>query len=110
IFFFSSRRRHTRCLSDWSSDVCSSDLTQMKPTKTTKGATARFWCLHLITAMLLMFTSAAFGVSGKGKYGPHAAPDLDKFPVNPDGTVSVIVQLAPGTPPGQVKQFARSIN
>src|ERR1039458_10706823 len=26
--FFSSRRRHTRCLSDWSSDVCSSDLLQ----------------------------------------------------------------------------------
>src|ERR1039458_10729814 len=26
IVFFSSRRRHTRCLSDWSSDVCSSDL------------------------------------------------------------------------------------
>src|SRR5262245_65780578 len=28
MFFFSSRRRHTRCLSDWSSDVCSSDLGQ----------------------------------------------------------------------------------
>src|SRR5205814_7555854 len=27
-FFFSSRRRHTRCLSDWSSDVCSSDLSR----------------------------------------------------------------------------------
>src|SRR5262245_62591696 len=26
FFSFSSRRRHTRCLSDWSSDVCSSDL------------------------------------------------------------------------------------
>src|SRR5215472_12929493 len=26
FFFFSSRRRYTRCLSDWSSDVCSSDL------------------------------------------------------------------------------------
>src|SRR5262245_13385264 len=26
FFFFSSRRRHTRCLRDWSSDVCSSDL------------------------------------------------------------------------------------
>src|SRR5690349_10001139 len=25
IFFFSSRRRHTRSLRDWSSDVCSSD-------------------------------------------------------------------------------------
>src|SRR5437016_9736365 len=27
FFFFSSRRRHTRLVSDWSSDVCSSDLT-----------------------------------------------------------------------------------
>src|SRR6476619_6262902 len=26
FFFFSSRRRHTRLVSDWSSDVCSSDL------------------------------------------------------------------------------------
>src|SRR2546429_5735574 len=26
LFFFSSRRRHTRCSRDWSSDVCSSDL------------------------------------------------------------------------------------
>src|SRR5499427_9797258 len=28
FFFFSSRRRHTRSLCDWSSDVCSSDLAQ----------------------------------------------------------------------------------
>src|SRR5204862_1223656 len=28
LFFFSSRRRHTRSLRDWSSDVCSSDLKQ----------------------------------------------------------------------------------
>src|SRR5437868_12615683 len=27
VFFFSSRRRHTRSKRDWSSDVCSSDLT-----------------------------------------------------------------------------------
>src|ERR1035441_2976013 len=27
--FFSRRRRNTRCLSDWSSDVCSSDLHSM---------------------------------------------------------------------------------
>src|SRR5690606_40076995 len=26
LFFFSSRRRHTRFSRDWSSDVCSSDL------------------------------------------------------------------------------------
>src|SRR5690554_3020381 len=30
-FFFSSRRRHTRCGRDWSSDVCSSDLKGSHP-------------------------------------------------------------------------------
>src|SRR2546429_1891416 len=29
MFFFSSRRRHTRCSRDWSSDVCSSDLVRL---------------------------------------------------------------------------------
>src|SRR5690606_40553218 len=31
FFFFSSRRRHTRFSRDWSSDVCSSDLTELWP-------------------------------------------------------------------------------
>src|SRR5215204_6345777 len=31
FFFFSSRRRHTRSLCDWSSDVCSSDLDRLPP-------------------------------------------------------------------------------
>src|SRR5690606_40419240 len=31
IFFFSSRRRHTRFSRDWSSDVCSSDLPEILP-------------------------------------------------------------------------------
>src|SRR5256885_5587070 len=35
FFFFSSRRRHTRLQGDWSSDVCSSDLS------TSPGATAQ---------------------------------------------------------------------
>src|SRR5688572_32101081 len=41
MFFFSSRRRHTRFDCDWSSDVCSSDLPfslSMLP-----GATDRIW-------------------------------------------------------------------
>src|SRR5699024_2482558 len=29
LFFFSSRRRHTRTKRDWSSDVCSSDLEEL---------------------------------------------------------------------------------
>src|SRR5438309_11803940 len=31
LFFFSSRRRHTRWNCDWSSDVCSSDLVDLHP-------------------------------------------------------------------------------
>src|SRR2546430_12888954 len=30
LFFFSSRRRHTRFDCDWSSDVCSSDLEELR--------------------------------------------------------------------------------
>src|SRR5258706_7604685 len=33
FFFFSSRRRHTRLVSDWSSDVCSSDLAERSARK-----------------------------------------------------------------------------
>src|SRR5687768_17681340 len=36
LFIFSSRRRHTRCSRDWSSDVCSSDLEFV-------AATENFW-------------------------------------------------------------------
>src|SRR2546429_7111588 len=36
-FFFSSRRRHTRCSRDWSSDVCSSDLQRWLVTGGTLG-------------------------------------------------------------------------
>src|SRR5436305_8261292 len=38
VFFFSSRRRHTRCGRDWSSDVCSSDLSPIY-TSTNPGVT-----------------------------------------------------------------------
>src|SRR2546422_2267598 len=41
FFFFSSRRRHTRCSRDWSSDVCSSDLCASAPTTLVDGALAQ---------------------------------------------------------------------
>src|SRR5689334_23950641 len=40
-FFFSSRRRHTRWNCDWSSDVCSSDLSRERRGPGTVGRTAR---------------------------------------------------------------------
>src|SRR5256884_3935282 len=38
FFFFSSRRRHTRCSRDWSSDVCSSDLQRLEISSAPSGA------------------------------------------------------------------------
>src|SRR5207249_8450554 len=37
FFFFSSRRRHTRSKRDWSSDVCSSDLSFSSEATTMRG-------------------------------------------------------------------------
>src|SRR5207253_3461077 len=42
FFFFSSRRRHTRWPRDWSSDVCSSDLTRVSPSGWRKESSGRF--------------------------------------------------------------------
>src|SRR5437016_9258443 len=46
VFFFSSRRRHTRLVSDWSSDVCSSDLSfvvLITPGKVDQPLYSRLW-------------------------------------------------------------------
>src|SRR2546422_8831319 len=40
FFFFSSRRRHTRCSRDWSSDVCSSDLARLGAARERAGRAA----------------------------------------------------------------------
>src|SRR6266498_3159744 len=47
FFFFSSRRRHTRCGRDWSSDVCSSDLDNgvERPAREVRDLDGRHgWC------------------------------------------------------------------
>src|SRR5438034_9964931 len=58
LFFFSSRRRHTISLCDWSSDVCSSDLsiTEVFQSATTAPA-PNFWGCEV--------TNAAAGGSSK---------------------------------------------
>src|SRR5690606_32714284 len=47
VFFFSSRRRHTRFSRDWSSDVCSSDLC-LEPADTWDGSEAARMALSAI--------------------------------------------------------------
>src|SRR2546421_6383517 len=59
FFFFSSRRRHTRSDRDWSSDVCSSDLGDLK----LMAAIGAFIGLKLtmLTIFLGAFTGAFIG-------------------------------------------------
>src|SRR5256885_3705930 len=46
VFFFSSRRRHTRLQGDWSSDVCSSDLGYPRPRRDSRRAVRRTFRSH----------------------------------------------------------------
>src|SRR2546426_3138075 len=78
FFFFSSRRRHTRLQGDWSSDVCSSDLspsvplvegTSSKPEQATACFSAR--------AVALNAASARWGSFGAG-LGALRARRLDQ--------------------------------
>src|SRR2546422_2945494 len=55
VFFFSSRRRHTRCSRDWSSDVCSSDLVNL-------GVALAGVLAYLILSINVYLESQAFGV------------------------------------------------
>src|SRR5256885_3039907 len=47
FFFFSSRRRHTRLQGDWSSDVCSSDLTSGCESKLKRKRSQKYWNIHM---------------------------------------------------------------
>src|SRR5258706_3463292 len=47
VFFFSSRRRHTRLVSDWSSDVCSSDLSQESAEFAGRLAAVAYWVVGI---------------------------------------------------------------
>src|SRR5690349_23351887 len=51
IFFFSSRRRHTSSLRDWSTDVCSSDLLEQQVWRIAdEAAFDHCWAFdHLVT-------------------------------------------------------------
>src|SRR6266498_1655944 len=77
FFFFSSRRRHTRCGRDWSSDVCSSDLAR-------RAACARAGHGHTRAARLHAARNRPCprGVTARGRHGAEtlllrAAPVAD---------------------------------
>src|SRR5439155_6201531 len=59
LFFFSSRRRHTRWPRDWSSDVCSSDLPGVSASLFPAGSLAHLSSLSQIGLILFMFLIGA---------------------------------------------------
>src|ERR1022692_422997 len=74
IFFFSSRRRHTRLQGDWSSDVCSSDLPL-------HVAISSQWKIHYFTAEMAeradhRAEDAEFLENMPGVLGPRATGAL----------------------------------
>src|SRR5690625_7828888 len=91
VFFFSSRRRHTRWPRDWSSDVCSSDLPEpardhlelgeglaaIDVKRGTKVSGARFYFLTGVGARLeLALLNAAMDKALANGFTPMITPTL----------------------------------
>src|ERR1035438_10617682 len=70
FFFFSSRRRHTRCLSDWSSDVCSSDLRMNSPKPSIRQRVDR-WKLMSVTLTSGRSEERRVGKECRSRWSPY---------------------------------------
>src|SRR5712675_917184 len=107
-FFFSSRRRHTRCSRDWSSDVCSSDLHAAGP-KTSQNITVDHavtvngqalkpgdaevrWVTHSPQATVTFVQrKSTFTADGVFVTRPEKAErDAVVYRINPDGSRSLL--------------------
>src|SRR5262249_58948843 len=80
FFFFSSRRRHTRLVSDWSSDVCSSDL--------------RVWNLRERTMRELVARYLSQGISRRGFVGGLTKAGLTASAAQ--SVLSAVASVSPG--------------
>src|SRR5438045_6619913 len=86
FFFFSSRRLHTRCLSDWSLDVCSSDLIDSAAinARNAKGAARSITlctCANPSTPRTRQITTATTAIPRS--HGRYAARRVDTTAAKP---------------------------
>src|SRR5271157_6616444 len=91
FFFFSSRRRHTRCGRDWSSDVCSSDLRRRpmpagQPTAMTPAQVERFKETPRCIACAACYSACPAAEVDPEFPGPMALAKLYRFVVDPRDT------------------------
>src|SRR5690606_41201449 len=83
---FSSRRRHTRFSRDWSSDVCSSDLSQ-------KGYTGNVYIdAYELDGTLLYRIDLGVNIRAGAHYTQFLVYDFDG-----DGKAEMMFKTAPGT-------------
>src|SRR5438046_114646 len=106
VFFFSSRRRHTRLVSDWSSDVCSSDLVARgqvaggrRPTlpldvDETRAARAERRAIGILAELWQREAQAIDGVEDRGPGG-----QLDAASVDGDDHARLMIRRTPGGTP-----------
>src|SRR5256886_4282219 len=74
VFFFSSRRRHTRFDCDWSSDVCSSDLYSYLSKRRTPVRAGSAACLSAYSRRGCCVPSIPMSSSGSTPTRVNAAP------------------------------------
>src|SRR5438270_6475566 len=99
VFFFSSRRRHTRFDCDWSSDVCSSDLSD-GPARVTVGSAGTLMVMRNNAKAVDFAASVILAVNTRGPTAsgiPEISPVFGSS-VSPSGR-PFDVQVYGGTPP-----------
>src|SRR2546430_7169492 len=110
FFFFSSRRRHTRFDCDWSSDVCSSDLSRVGAAigcrvdqQVEPGLRVLGHPTELARALDNMLNNAV-------QYGRGPAGDLNlRLEVHRDGSEAIVAvsDSGPGIAPDQIERLLR---
>src|SRR5690348_1273325 len=93
MFFFSSRRRHTRWTGDWSSDVCSSDLTEAIARSVPDGYTLGMVLGTTLTVNPSLFKKLPFD------------PDKDFRPIAITTTSGNMLVVHPSIPVNSVAEF-----
>src|SRR6202795_5309272 len=73
FIFFSSRRRHTICCSDWSSDVCSSDLREREAGvgRRGRGVGERFLRGHIVRGGRSRSEERRVGKECRSRWSPY---------------------------------------